>query len=333
MTTRITSLTAAQKARFAEFRDKWIEIGLSTEPADRVEAERGIKESYCVAGLKEPERIVWCGSPLSQGLTRAIIINKQLAKKVGENVARSVWLNIAESTKERGKKIVRRNVREDVWSGIVAGVDASVWGNVAVSVRESVGPSAWRSRWAGVGPNMIGTNVLESVWTSVGASVRESIGWNVEESVRDNVALNVAASTRGSPWETVWQDIRAIFGVDVGSTIGASVWASVWASAYGQHDAGWLAGNDYFRSVCGLKAETKPLRGIMAVARSANWWLPHENICWVSERPQILTRDDCGRLHNLSGPALIYPDGWAIYAVHGLRVPEWIIENHTIKVR
>jgi len=32
-------------------------------------------------------------------------------------------------------------------------------------------------------------------------------------------------------------------------------------------------------------------------------------------------------LHNTDGPALAYPDGWSIYAVHGTRLSEWIIEQ------
>jgi hypothetical protein len=63
------------------------------------------------------------------------------------------------------------------------------------------------------------------------------------------------------------------------------------------------------------------------LAESAGWGLPHANICWVSERHNILCRDDRGRLHNLAGPACAYPDGWAIYAVHGIRVPADIIEQ------
>ena len=66
----IRSLTREQKARFAEWRDKWIEIGLCTKPANREQAEKAIVAAYAVAGLAAP-KIVWCGSPLSQGLTRA----------------------------------------------------------------------------------------------------------------------------------------------------------------------------------------------------------------------------------------------------------------------
>ena len=41
----------------------------------------------------------------------------------------------------------------------------------------------------------------------------------------------------------------------------------------------------------------------------------------------FISRDERGRLHNVSGPALSYPDGWSIYSVHGVRVPESIITD------
>ena len=193
---QIESLTPEQIARFPEYVARWTDIGLRTEPASRGAAEDAIREMYRAGGKEPPKKIVWCGSPLSQGLTRAIILDKKLVADVGKSVA-------------------------------------------------------------------------------------------------------------------------------------ASVRASVWDSVYGQHDASWLAFYKFFHDECKLIDETKKLEGLWLLAKSAGWTIPHENICWVSERHNILERDDRGRVHNLSGPACAYPDGWAIYAVHGVRVPADIIEDRS----
>ena len=240
----IEKLTLEQKERFVEFVEKWTKIGLSTEPANRKEAEEGIVEMYAIAGFKKP-KIVWCSSPLSQGITRRIVLNLEadgiLHKKIGDSVRDSVRASVGDS------------------------VGASVW--------DSVGASVW-----------------DSVRASVGASVWDSVGANVGDSVR----------------ASVWANVRD----------------SVGASGYGQHDASWLAFYNFFMEVCRLENETKKISGIWKVCKNAGWYLPHENICWISERHNVLNRDDRGRLHNNRGIALAYPDGWGIYALHGVRFSE-----------
>ena len=96
---------------------------------------------------------------------------------------------------------------------------------------------------------------------------------------------------------------------------------------YGQHDAPLLALYGYFREVCDLTVQTERIMGLMELAQSAGWWLPYEHICWVSERPNALCLDVQDRLHNEDGPALAYPDGFSIYAAHGVRLPEYVIER------
>ena len=171
-------------------------------------------------------------------------------------------------------------------------VRASVWDNVGASVRASV--------WASVGDN-----VRASVRASVGASVRASVGASVGDSVRASVRDNVGASVRASVWD--------------------SVRASVGDSAFGQHDAALVCFYQYFREQCGLTAQTEKFSGIREVCESAGWFLPHAKICWVAERHNVLNLNSDGRLHNESGIALAYPDGWGIWALNGVRVDEQIV--------
>jgi hypothetical protein len=63
----------------------------------------------------------------------------------------------------------------------------------------------------------------------------------------------------------------------------------------------------------------------MELAQSAGWALPYTKVCFVSERHNILRLDAQNRLHCEDGPAVAYPDGWGVYAWHGVRVPEALI--------
>ena len=57
---QIENLTEAQRVKFKYYVEKWTKIGLSTDPANRSEAENGIKKAYQIAE-KKPPKIVWCG--------------------------------------------------------------------------------------------------------------------------------------------------------------------------------------------------------------------------------------------------------------------------------
>ncbi len=47
----------------------------------------------------------------------------------------------------------------------------------------------------------------------------------------------------------------------------------------------------------------------------------------MCERPAIQLVDSSGRLHCENGPALLCRDGWPVHAVHGVRVPAWVVEQ------
>jgi hypothetical protein len=96
----------------------------------------------------------------------------------------------------------------------------------------------------------------------------------------------------------------------------------------GQHDAAALALIDLLDRAVGLRP-AQPLAGQMLIGRSAGWWWPFEQVVILTERPCALAMagDEQGRLHHPSGPLVAYPDGWGIWAWHGVRVPRQVIER------
>jgi hypothetical protein len=108
---------------------------------------------------------------------------------------------------------------------------------------------------------------------------------------------------------------------------GRRVWFSFAASAFGFHSAPSLAALEYFHDVCQLRRQTGALTGLWQVAKNAGWILPHRDVCWLAERPEVLHQDARGRLHAAKGPAVRYRDQWSAYAWKGVLVPRWIIER------
>ena len=60
---RIGKLTEAEKKKFPHWVEKWIQVGLCTDPANRLLFEAGAAACYRFAGLACP-RFVWCANPL-----------------------------------------------------------------------------------------------------------------------------------------------------------------------------------------------------------------------------------------------------------------------------
>ena len=62
------SLTDAQRAKLSGWTQRWIDIGLSTEPADKRTFERAVRTLYLEQRRNAPSRVIWTGSPLAVDL-------------------------------------------------------------------------------------------------------------------------------------------------------------------------------------------------------------------------------------------------------------------------
>ena len=156
-TTKIKKLTEAQQSRFPEFVDKWIKIGLSTEPADRPRAEKAIAGIYRLANLKEP-RVIWLPCPISAALSAvcyAAIINHRLvaaAKSDTHPVRSAVGSAVYSAVGSAVRSAVGSAVDSAVYSAGYSYFGGSVW---------NAGYSAWADYFDEVCAVAIDRNFLD----------------------------------------------------------------------------------------------------------------------------------------------------------------------------
>ncbi|MFI5798007.1 DUF6745 domain-containing protein [Streptomyces sp. NPDC051677] len=218
----------------------WRACATRVAPADRAAAEAGVRRAYRQAGLREPEKVVWAGSP-----REAVTLIRAL---------------------EEPGPSVREAVRSAPWAG------------ERQRLHTELGAAGWSAHWAATGGRL----------------------WDSTQALVNRIRTGVLADLVGQETGKAAAEIRLIL-LD---------------AVLGQHDAPWLAA---FPTDDG--PVERPLDGLAAVSRSAGWWWPFARVAVVSERPVALHRDEAGRLDHGDGPALAYPDGFALYAWRGMPVP------------
>jgi len=128
MPKKITKLTPEQKARLPEYRDKWIKIGLSTEPADRERAEAAYRACYRFVGLNDQVPVVWVSSPIIGAIAAPIADN--------------IWGGLGEV-----RSAVHSSVRSEVDFAVYQSVDCALDSVVDSSVRSALAAGCLWKKW------------------------------------------------------------------------------------------------------------------------------------------------------------------------------------------
>lgn len=113
---KIESLTWEQEQQLSSYRDRWLAIGLSTEPTDDDAAREAVRKMYACGKLDAPKLIIIVDSPLQCVMAGAMM---QSGAQVGAQV------------------------RDQVWDQVGAQVWAQVWDQVWDQVGDQVGAQVW----------------------------------------------------------------------------------------------------------------------------------------------------------------------------------------------
>jgi hypothetical protein len=150
----------------------------------------------------------------------------------------------------------------------------------------------------------LGIQFVRHVWNSVGWRL-----WDVRVPVGEGI-WRAAAEEVGRPL-TPW------FRSSVWGALSYSLWHAI--SAYDQADdmADMLFFDAYYAQ--------NEARALAQFSECVSGYWCGKTVALLVRRPTLLAFDEEGRLHNAAGPCVKFPDGWKIYAWHGVCVPERVI--------
>jgi hypothetical protein len=244
---------------------------------------------------------------------------------------RARWRAIVDSTAPADRPTAAEGVREMYRAAGLAEPRTIVWGSGPRDLLRD-----WQETWSkrSAGRNLryalideAASRAANTVAPRFGRGARHNIweGLRLGRPTAADLAVTEAVTTATVvPAGGIWWPLR--LGRRLGSRRKPSM-PSLRDGGAGQHDLGWLGAYEYLHDICGLEGETGSLSGLWKIAKSAGWVVPHERVCWLTERHDVLKVDTQGRLHDKEGPALHYPDGWQVHMWKGVRVPATLLER------
>lgn len=320
--------------RVEDYAADWRARQSSTERADRPRAVAAIRGLYAEAGLPAP-RILWVDSPAAGALAYHLaqfdhrpVLGTHVRGDIGTGENRD-WNALAEpfDLPPAWLRVLRHRITAEV--GVTFGsrvLDGQLFdaGPRMRSVLEqhlaatALGGSRADFASRPVTPSL-GRSLLGTGWDRY-ASI---LGRDLAASLVQRAVATAAASLL---------DLRSQDHPERRFAATTRLRSSLQAMQPGQFDAIWptyglfldvLPPPAWSRRVADDRRTR--LRRRLDMAASAGPWWALEGLAIVSERPLVAALDPRGRLHSESGPAIAWADGTAIWAWHGVAVPDWVV--------
>jgi hypothetical protein len=278
----MNGLAGEQLALISQVRDEWLEIGLNTAPVDRAQIRDILGRLYALANRPAPKHIIHLESPFQ--ISNAIAVLSLEGRKLREpSLHFSAYLDVFDAVRDQ--------------------FTAEIDGVVPDPVKEQVRPYLIdRTDGEPVSTYSNGTALLRNFL------ITEEIAARSDLQNRNRVTYQVS--------EPLGALIRAEVLNPGSQLIGINQACLALRVDFGQFDNSlW-----WFDLLGRLGISVSKLAPSFELSKSCGWAALFWDWAFISARPECIHLDDRGRLHCETGPALRYPDGFSVFAIHGDRV-------------
>ena len=98
-------------------------------------------------------------------------------------------------------------------------------------------------------------------------------------------------------------------------------------STWGSQEAYWVGYYSFVRDKLGVEFDKKDSDDLdvwIEYVKQCFWTFNYDEECILSERPTALHVNEERKLHNPDGPAVAFKDGFKLFYINGINVPEYI---------
>jgi len=328
---KITRLTPEQKADLPVFRQQYLDMAQSKEPVDRGKLEDAIGRAYKYIGKEQPAVIV-LESPLQCMAAIAVLkslgfeeqskdktsdqlrgrLNHQLNHQLKDQLTDQLWYQLRGQLEDqlRGQlgNQLNHQLRNQLGDQLRDHLKDQLWyqlrGQLTVNLDQQV-PDQFRAKFVNQLMEQLYWQVLDQIKSHIHAQTKQVLDGQTPIRLHGQLEVNISkqAMDQAKPY--------------------------VRRHMWGSQDFYWIAWARFAQKI-GVKLDEDTnykLTTMEDISQQCEWWWPFEGLCIVSQRPTNICWDSEGRLHNLQGPAVEYADGYALYSIEGVSVPEEWIKN------
>ena len=307
----ITKLTQAQRAIIPEYREMWLKKALRTAPLERDEVHRIITGLYEKILKKPTPPIIIMSSPLGAWIATTFLYSKFRKNKIKNKIGHEIECKI------------RHEIRNKIENGIRYEIGNVIGDEIGHEIVHEIGDG-------------IRHEIVNKIENEVGHEIRYKIGYEIRNEIMNEIENKIGHEIRHKIVYEIRNEIRNGIGNGIRNEIGNGIRHEivngirneiffVWPYIDGVFSSHFFACWEYFREVCDIKGYPEDWDTYVATS-NLQLVYPFNNFCVLSNHPEKISRKN-KRLHCENGMALKYRDGWGLWCLHGVTVPQWLVET------
>lgn len=306
----IDTLTREQELELTRLETRCFSVATSTEPCDRGRFEAAVRRIYAIQNLPPPT-FVW-----TEGLAAATLL---VSAETGEANGLFRRILAAQLKGERAQAAI---------AAFAASAGASLGPSNCASLLDDF--DARVGYWLGRDLSEEFRSIIIGSWVSPNGPIASSpVSRDLRQHIQHTLDHSVSPLFESASI-TVLEALRRI----MPGCLPLSKW---WTVQIGNGAFGMFAGFNSqkpalhrFLASLGVVHRDSMIDKISLAAELTTtgfWFWPGGSVCLCCERPHALRLDQQHRLHCEDQPAMSFRDGFNVYAIHGVELPQYVVER------